>query len=373
MKLLLLIISLAIPLVALKYWYKNDPPKPLPVAENVDKVGSPIVVEPKVEKNVFVQEPGVSKILPSTYHVYQSFNNCGPAALSMTLHHYGITKTQQELGLELRPYQNVAGDNDDKSVTMEELALKSKEYGFTPYFRPVGSIELVKKLITYDIPVITKTWLTEDEDIGHFRIIKGYDDTTLSLIQDDSYQGPNLWYTYDSFNAIWKKFNYEFLILVPEDKLGIVKVILGELEDEDYAWKKAAELASQELETDPNDTTARFNLVVALYRSHRYSEAVEEFEKIQTQLPFRTLWYQTEPIKAYYELGQYDKVLELTDSILTTGNRAFSELYLLRGKAYLKQEDVINAKKEFELALLYNVNLLEARRALDSVQESPLE
>ncbi len=373
MRLLLLVISSAIPLVALKSWYKNDTPKPLSVVETVDRVGTPLAGVRKINKDVSVQEPGISKILPSTYHVYQSFNNCGPAALSMTLHHYGITKTQQELGLELRPYQNAAGDNDDKSVSMEELALKSKEYGVTPYFRPMGSIELVKKLITYDIPVITKTWLTEDEDIGHFRVIKGYDDAILSLIQDDSYQGPNLWYTYDSFNAIWKKFNYEFLILVPEDKLGIVKVILGELEDEDYAWKKASENAQKELEFNPSDTTARFNLVAALYRSRRYSEAVEEFEKIQAQLPFRTLWYQTEPIKAYYELGQYDKVFELTDSILSTGNRAFSELYLLRGNAYLRKGDSVNAKEEFELALFYNVNLLDVQRALKSVQNDSLE
>jgi hypothetical protein len=373
MKLLLLVISLAIPLAALNYWYKNDTAKPLPVRENVDKVGSPIARVPKVKKDVSVQEPGISKILPSTYHVYQTFNNCGPAALSLTLHHYGITKTQQELGLELRPYQNIAGDNDDKSVTMEEIALKSKEYGFTPYFRPMGSVELIKKLITYDIPVITKTWLTEDEDIGHFRVIKGYDDSISSFIQDDSYQGPNLWYTYDSFNVLWKKFNYEFLILVPEDKIEIVRAILGELENEDYAWKKAAENAQKELETDPNNVTSRFNLVVALYRSQRYAEAVSEFEKIQSQLPLRTLWYQTEPIKAYFELGNYDKVFELTDSILSTGNRAFSELYLLRGKSYLKQGDVVNAKKEFELARFYNTTLLEAQLALESIEDTSLE
>ena len=43
-----------------------------------------------------------SKVLPTSYHVFQTFNNCGPAALSMALSHYGIKKTQQELGNELR-------------------------------------------------------------------------------------------------------------------------------------------------------------------------------------------------------------------------------------------------------------------------------
>ena len=62
------------------------------------------------------------KILPNDYHVFQTFNNCGPAALSMELSYYGINISQQELVQDLRPYQNPQGDNDDKSVTLDELA-----------------------------------------------------------------------------------------------------------------------------------------------------------------------------------------------------------------------------------------------------------
>src|SRR3989344_8765835 len=84
----------------------------------------------------FIPEPTIaitipnSKVLPGTYHVFQTFNNCGPAAFSMALSYYGINETQQTLGQMLRPYQNQVGDNDDKSVTLEELAKKGEEYGF---------------------------------------------------------------------------------------------------------------------------------------------------------------------------------------------------------------------------------------------------
>ena len=77
------------------------------------------------------------KILPTDYHIFQTFNNCGPAAFSMALRFYGITESQATLGQALRPYQVPSGDNDDKSVTLEEMAEKSKEYGFTPIHRPM--------------------------------------------------------------------------------------------------------------------------------------------------------------------------------------------------------------------------------------------
>ncbi len=32
----------------------------------------------------------------------------------------------------------------------------------------------------------------------------------------------------------------------------------------------------------------------------------------------RTLWYQIEPIQAYYELGDYDTVMAMADQIFNT-------------------------------------------------------
>jgi tetratricopeptide (TPR) repeat protein len=309
-----------------------------------------------------------TKILENSYHIYQTFNNCGPAALSMTLSYYGINIGQQELGQELRPYQNSQGNNDDKSVSMDELALKASEYGFTTYFRPNGNIDLLKQFISYDIPVITKTRLSENEDIGHFRIVKGYDDKTEEIVQDDSLQGPNLRYSYSQFNQIWQTFNYEYLVLVPQDKEEIAKTIIGEGVDEKTSWENAVENSRKQLETNPNDIYAGFNLSVALYKTGDFKNSVSEFEKVENKLPFRTLWYQIEPIKAYFELGNYTKVFDMADKILNNQNRAFSQLYILRGEIYKKQGNIEAAKSEFEKAVFYNKNLKEAQDLLQSVQ-----
>jgi len=308
-----------------------------------------------------------SKILNNDYHTFQTYNNCGPAALSMALSYYGINKSQAELGNDLRPYQIPGGDNDDKSVTLEEVAEKSKEFGLVPYLRPNGNNELIKKFIASEIPVITRTWLEETDDIGHYRIIKGYDDTTKEFIQDDSLQGKNLRYSYAAFDKIWDKFNYEYLILVPKEKQALAEQILGEDLNEKVAWQKAVDLSKEKLTQNPNDYTAGFNLSVAYYKLGNYQNSVEAFEKVETQLPFRTLWYQTEPILSYYELGNYDRVTQISDKVLNYHNRAFSELYLLKGNIYEKQGNNSLAKQEYEKALLYNKNLKTARDALTAL------
>jgi len=80
------------------------------------------------------------------------------------------------------------------------------------------------------------------------------------------------------------------------------------------------------------------------------------FEKYSPRLPFRMLWYQIEPILAYNKLGEEEKVLEITSAILNNHNRAFSELYQLRGRIYMKRGDLDTARGEFEKALYYNKN-----------------
>lgn len=336
------------------------------ISDEEDAREIPVVVahsEPEVE----IPSIPSKKILNNSYHIFQTFNNCGPASLSMALSYYGYNATQQELGQALRPYQVANGDNDDKSVTLEELAEKSKDYDLIPYHRPNGTVEIVKTLIANDMPVIARTWLKADEDIGHYRVIKGYDESRGIFIQDDSLQGKNLEYKYDDFFEIWKPFNFEYLVLVPEDKVELAEAILGANVNVESAWEASFKVWQDELENNPNDVNARFNLSIALYNLERYEESVEEFEKVESRLPMRALWYQIEPVKAYYELGDYDRVFEITDRILNNHNRAFSELYIIRGNIYKERGEISSARSEYEKAVTYNRNLEAAQEALDSI------
>ena len=115
-----------------------------------------------------------------------------------------------------------------------------------------------------------------------------------------------------------------------------------------------------------NDLDARFQLSVALFYIGDFQRSVDEFEKVESRLPFRALWYQIEPIQAYMALGDYERVFVLTDKILNNQNRAFSELYYMRGKIYQEQGQNELARAEFEKAVRYNQNFVLAKQALQS-------
>lgn len=126
--------------------------------------------------------------------------------------------------------------------------------------------------------------------------------------------------------------------------------------------------AEQQLNSNPADIYARFNLSVALYNVGDFQRSATEFEKVEAKLPFRTLWYQIEPIQAYFELGNYQRVFQLTDKILQNHNRAFSELYLIRGEMYRQRGQNELARVEFEKALFFNKNLKSIQMAFVSLQ-----
>ncbi|MCL4366828.1 C39 family peptidase [Patescibacteria group bacterium] len=348
-----LVFLLLISIGLLAFFYLNQSRLPTsPVQQAVSPTSTPVKSQPTPTSKPLPQ----TKLLKSDYQIFQTFNNCGPAALSMALYYFGIYKSQAELGADLRPYQNPQGNNDDKSVSLDELAQEAEKFGLIAYHRPAGNLNLLKQFIAQGLPVITLTLLKADDDIGHYRVVKGYDDQTAQIIQDDSMQGANIHFSYQDFNQLWQQYNYEYLVLAPKNQQATLERILGNNLDEKTAWEEAVKISQNQLKTDPENVTARFNLSVALYHVGDYQGSIDQFSKAQNKLPFRTLWYQIEPIQAYYQLGDYQQVFVLTDQILGGGNRAFSELYLLRGQIYLHQGNTTAAKEEFSKAVFYNIH-----------------
>jgi len=301
-----------------------------------------------------------SHIIPQKLHIYQSFNNCGPATLSMALSYENINISQSELGKILRPYQIPGGDNDDKSVTLNEVAEQAKVYGLVSYLRPNGTIEKIKQLVSVGVPVVTRTWLKSDEDIGHYRVVRGYDDNTQELIQDDSLQGKNLRISYSEFEKLWVPFNFEYLVIVNDSKKSTIERILGlELETR-TAWKNAKTRIEKEIQLDPQNWHLTFALSRIYFYLNDHKKSVEEFDKVENKLSFRTLWYQTEPMYSIYETKDFDRVISITEKILNNHNRAFSELYILRGDIFKSRNQINIAKSEYQKAYLYNINNKEA-------------
>lgn len=299
------------------------------------------------------------------YHVFQSYNNCGPATLAMYLNYWGAATTQEELGQIIRPYQVPSGDNDDKSVTFAELAEEAQKRGYVAYTRPGGSIGLIKQLVAAEIPVAVRTWLEAGDDIGHYRLIKGYDDTSGVLLQDDSYQGRDRTYTYAEFDAIWQPFQREYLVIVPPEKKAAVESILGGAVDEHTAWEHALSDAKDAQISQPHSPYPIFNEAIANYHLGNYQQTVQLYEQVADRLPKNILWYQIEPIAAYAKLGNKERVFAMSDAILNGGNRAYSELYMLRGQLYEKEGNIEAARAEYQQAAFYNSNLQAPKDALN--------
>ena len=302
------------------------------------------------------------------YYVAQTFNNCGPAALSMMLSYYGIRVDQQTLADILRPTNNRTGKGDDKSTTPEKLAAQAETYGLVAYFRPNGSIDLLKRLTAKGYPMMVRTLLVSDEDYAHYRVVRGYDESKKTIIEDDGFQGKNVSIAYNDFLFLWKPFNYGYVVFAAPDKRAELEAIIGEDVDELAAWKKAALAGAEAVAADPNDMTQWFNLSVADYYIRNYAGSVRAFEAAESALTKHVLWYQLEPIEAYYALGNYDKVFSLAQKIFSDNNLAYPDLPVLLGKSYLKKGDRVSARKAFETALAYNKDLRSARDALASLE-----
>jgi tetratricopeptide (TPR) repeat protein len=264
----------------------------------------------------------------------------------------------------MRPYQHPKGDNDDKTVFYEEFVTMIEKFGLKSLVRPAGSLDLLKLFVANGVPVVVKTRLKPKEDSAHYRIIRGFEENAKILIVDDSYFGGNRRIPYFELMEMWQPFGYHYLPVYPEEKEPIVKAILGQNLDEKFAWGQARDRALEESQLDPESVHPIFNLSVAYYHLGDYQRSVAEFEKIESRLTKRALWYQIEPILAYRQLKNHDRVFALSDRLFENGNRAFSELYQLRGEIYLAKGDKEAARREFELALKYHKGFKPAEEAL---------
>ena len=211
----------------------------------------------------------------------------------VALSHWGISDTQERIAEATRPWNNAKGDNDDKSVTLYELAdYASGKYDLATYVRPNGTVELLKKFVANDIPVVARTLTYPDKDMVHYRVIRGYDDARGVLIESDGINGPNFEVRYDDWMHLWKDYNYSYPIVVPRDMKGIVEQILAGERDEKVAWQNAktrAESALSKIQAicSPTTTLSPRSTIFVITK-----EPCANSRRSHPDLTRRFLWYQ---------------------------------------------------------------------------------
>ena len=283
----------------------------------------------------------------------QLLNNCAPATLTEALTYWGWRGTESDeptwyaSGKDVRWQLDIASvvkpqGGKDYNVMAYELADYAIEYaGLNALVRYGGDVDALRRLAANGIPVIVERGFREAEHEqagggrqGHYGLITGYDDVAGAFLLQDTFMGANYRRSYDQINRDWRAFNYLYLVIFPDERAQMVTNLLGPNADE--ATNYANALAKAQAETQSTSTAeeqafAWFNVGTSLTLLGRYEEAALAYDRARSfnLLPWRMLWYQTGPYRAYYQAGRYADVIALADSVLATVR--IEESYYWRG------------------------------------------
>ena len=310
--------------------------------------------------------PPASARIDNIRHIFQSWNNCGPANLTMAMSHYGWGYDQRVAGAWLKP--NI----EDKNVSPGQMAAyvnQQTELPIRALWRYGGNIQLLKKFIAAGFPVIIESGY-DVEDLGwmgHYETIVAYDDASETFWVYDSYLGIGNGFgrehRYEELDSWWRHFNRTYVVVFPLDRENEVREILGPFVDPLFAAQSALSVARQEAAQDQTDAWAWFNAGTSATRLGQYYDAAIYFDEAFRQgLPYRLLWYMFGPYEAYYNIARYDDVVTLTNNTEAT-TVYVEETNYWRGMAYAAQGRTDDAIAQLDAALRFNRNFTPAADA----------
>lgn len=300
-------------------------------------------------------------MLTGVRHERQTWNNCGPATISMLLSRFGRTETQREAAAFLKP------DREDKNVSPDELVAYAQSLGYEARVIVGGDLNMIRTFVANGLPVIVETWFIPepDDEMGHYQLVIGYDEDALVFY--DSYQGPNVRETIAHFEPLWKVFNRTAVVVWTPELAPLVDAILGERGDERAMYEIALAQAQAEVAANPQDKFAWFNIGTNQLALGNSAEAASAFDAARKlKLPWRMLWYQFGPYIAYFEQGRHADVIELANATLRRVKNLEESLYW-RGRAYVATGNANAARADFQAALRFNPHFTVAQEALNAM------
>ncbi len=322
--------------------------------------------------------PPSSVILTGLRHEHQGWNNCGPTTLAMALSYWGRGETQHDVAPVLKP------DMEDKNVSLWEMEAYARGLGLGAIVRAGGTLDQLKELLRAGFPVIVETWYVRDlhDQMGHYRLIIGYDDAAQEFMTYDSLHGPDVVIGYQELDELWRVFNRAYLVIYAVEEQEPLMAIFGLDLNDVVMYEHALETARTEAANPPFACVAYadcadwmtfswFNVGSSLTSLGRHDEAVAAYDQArQFGLYYRMLWYQFGPYESYYAAGRHDDVIALANATLATTNN-LEESYYWRGMSHLAQGNVDGARTDFWAALHYHEGWSPAVIALAEIDAAP--
>lgn len=310
------------------------------------------------------------------YHIFQTWNNCGPATMAMTMSYFGMQVSQVDAAKVMKP------DVEDRNVTPTEMVGFVNNH--TPYqaiTRVNGDLDTIKRFLANGIPVILEIGLEAPGDLrwmgwyGHYMLVVAYDDELQRIWVYDSWLGTGTTplenadpsgraLSYADVARDWAHFNRNYIAIYSPEQAQLVADIIGQEVDDEVMWQNSLTQAQQDAQSDPENAFYWFNLGTSLNAAQQYEAAAMAFDQARAiGLPWRMLWYQFGPYQAYYEVGRYDDVLLLTETTLKD-RPYFEESFYYKGLALAAQGDLGNARDNLQKAINFNPNFLPAQDAI---------
>ncbi len=323
---------------------------------------TPLPTETPTPTPTITPTPPAQVLLEGIRHERQGWNNCGPTTLGMAMSYWGLDDRQSDIAPVLKP------DPEDKHVGIEQMAAYAEDRGLKAIVRAGGTLDGVKALLRAGYPVIVETWYVRDarDQLGHFRLVIGYDDTTQELNLYDSLYDPPTYMSYAEFGELWRVFDWTYLVVASPDRWDELTTLIGPDMDDTSMYEQALARAQAEIGTPPDAcfayatcgsdwvTYGWFTVGTNLTALGRYDEAAVAYDTTrELGLYYRMLWYQFGPYETYYQIGRYDDVVDLANATLATASD-LEESYLWRAKARIAQGDLTSAEADLNAALKYH-------------------
>lgn len=335
----------------------------------INRPTDPPATPPPTSTPVPLTAPPESITLKPPKWEKQSINNCGPATLTMYLRYYGWQGAQSDVASIVHPNER------DKNVRWDELVYYVKTHAgwLDALFRVGGTTDKLKLFLANGYPVQIETGyeLPDVGWVGHYLLITGYDDAEGVFITQDATAGSNQRVPYEKIDKYWQQFNRLYIVVFPPEDADRVNALLGPDADEAANRENALAAAQADIDSDPENPFAHFNLGSNLNYFDRYAEAAGAFDKArELGLPKRMLFYQFGPYRAYFNVGRYDDVIDL--STFTLDYRPdLEESYFWRGWAEYMLGDKAAAVADWRESLAVNPAFNDAKTALESVGAGP--
>ena len=309
--------------------------------------------------------------LSNIQHIYQGWNNCGPATLTEGLTYFGLSSDQYPAAQWLKP------NSEDKNVSPWQMVeYVNQQIGGTvrALERQGGTIERLKTLIAGNFVVIIEEGYDPPGEnlgwMGHYLLLSGYDDATQQFTAQDTYKGPNLQYAYDHIEEYWQHFNRLYIVLYDGSRESELLALLGSDADERQNSYNALVLATEDARADQSDAFAWFNIGTNYTALGDYPRAAAAFDQARNLgLPWRMMWYQFGAFEAYYHVGRYDDMLTLAQANLNDGGGQYvEETFYYGGLAREGLGENERALGNYNGALQFNPNFTPALIARDALQ-----